>query len=58
MDDVSKKTIGQEIEKNDKEKGEGSGPEDILLVNTSPANPKKKINSKAPQTEWTLPNLL
>ena len=51
MDDVSKKAIGEEIEKYNKEKGEGSKSEDILSVNTSPTNPKEKIKSKASQTE-------
>ena len=51
MDNVSKKKIGEEIKTNNKEKGEGTGSEDILPVNTSPTNPKEKINSKAPQTE-------
>ena len=48
MDDASKKTIGEEIEKYNKEKGEGSKSEDILPVNTSPTNSKEKIKSKAP----------
>ena len=51
MDNFSKKRIGEEIEKYHNEKEEGSGSEDILPVNTSPTNPKEKINSKAPQTE-------
>ena len=58
MDDVSKKTIGEEIGKYNKGKGEGGKSEDILPVNTSPTNPKEKIKSKAPQTESRLSNLL
>ena len=53
MDNVSKKTIREEIEIFSKEKGEGSKSEDILLVNISPANPKQKVKPKAPQTERT-----
>ena len=51
MDNVSKKTIREEIEKYNKEKGKDSKSEDILPVNTSPTNPKEKIKSKALQTE-------
>ena len=50
-DNVSKKTIREEIEKYNKEKGKDSKSEDILPVNTSPTNPKEKIKSKALQTE-------
>ena len=57
MDNVSKKTIREEIEKYNKEKGKGSKSEDILPVNTSLTNPKEK-KSKAPQTERSLSNLL
>ena len=57
MDNVSKKTIREEIEKYNKDKGKGSKSEDILPVNTSPTNPKEK-KSKAPQTERSLSNLL
>ena len=53
-----KKTIREEIEKYNKEKGEGSKSEGILPVNTSPATPKEKKKSKAPQTERRLSNLL
>ena len=53
-----KKTIWEEIEKYNKEKGEGSKSEGILPVNTSPATPKEKKKSKAPQTERRLSNLL
>ena len=42
MDNVLKKTIREEIEKYNKEKGEGKKSEDILPENTSPANPKEK----------------
>ena len=49
MDKVSKKTIREEIEKYNKEKGKGNKSEDILPVNTSPTNPKEKIKSKAPR---------
>ena len=58
MDNLSKKTIREEIEKYNKEKGKGSKSEGILPVNTSPTNPKEKIKSKAPQTERSLSNLL
>ena len=58
LDNVSKKTIREEIEKYNKEKGKGSKPEDILPVNTSPTSPKEKIKSKAPETERSLANLL
>ena len=58
LDNVSKKTIREEIEKYKKEKGKGSKSEDIFPVNTSPTNPKEKIKSKAPQTERSLSNLL
>ena len=58
MDNVLKKTIREEIEKYNKEKGEDSKSEDILPENTSPANPKEKMKSKAPQTERRLSNLL
>ena len=58
MDNVLKKTIQEEIEKCNKKKGEGSKSEGILPVNTSPANPKEKMKSKAPQTERRLSNLL
>ena len=40
MDNVLKKTIREEIEKYNKEKGEGSKSEGILPVNTSPVNLK------------------
>ena len=42
MDNVLKKTIREEIEKYNKEKGEGSKSEGILLVNASPRTPKEK----------------
>ena len=58
MDDASKKTIEEEIEKYNKENGECSKSENILPVNTSPTNPKEKIKSKARQIEWRLSNLL
>ena len=58
MDNVLKKTIQEEIEKYNKEKGESSKSEGILPENTSPANPKEKMKSKAPQTERRLSNLL
>ena len=58
MDNVLKKTIREEIEKYNKEKGEGSKSEGILPVNASPATPKEKKKSKAPQTERRLSNLL
>ena len=51
MDNVLKKTIREEIEKYGRGKQKGSKSKDILPVNTSPANLKKKIKSKAPQTE-------
>ena len=53
-----KKTIREEIEKYNKEKGEGSKSESILPVNASPATPKGKKKSKARQTERRLSNLL
>ena len=56
MNNVSKKTIREEIEKYNKEKGEDSKSGDILPANTSPTNPKEKIKSKA-QTETSLSNL-
>ena len=56
MDNVSKKTIREEIEIFSKEKGEGSKSEDILPVNICPANPK--VKSKALQTERTCSNFL
>ena len=40
MDNVLKKTIREEIEKYNKEKGEGSKSEGILPVNASSATPK------------------
>lgn len=58
MESVLKKTIWEEIEKFNKEKGEGSKPEGILPVNTIPANPKQKIKSNVPQTKRRLSNLL
>ena len=58
MDNVLKKTIRKEIEKYNKEKGEGSKSEGILPVNASPATPKEKKKSKAPQTGRRLSNLL
>ena len=58
MDNVLKKTIRKEIENYNKEKGEDSKSEGILPENTSPANPKEKMKSKAPQTERTLSNFL
>ena len=58
MDNVLKKTIREEIEKYNKEKGEGSKSEGILPVNTSTANPEEKMKSKAPQTGRRLSNLL
>ena len=58
MDNVLKRTIREEIKKYNKEKGEGSKSEGILPKNASPANPKQKIKSKAPQTERRLSNLL
>ena len=42
MDNVLKKTIREEIEKYNKEKGKGSKSEGILPVNTSPVTPKVK----------------
>ena len=53
MDNSLKKTIREEIEKYGRGKQKGSKSKDILPVNTSPANlkKKKKIKSKAPQTE-------
>ena len=42
MDNVLKKTIREEIEKYNKEKGEGSKSEGILPVNASPRTPKEK----------------
>ena len=42
MDNVLKKTIREEIEKYKKEKGEGSKPDSILPVNTSPGTLKRK----------------
>ena len=51
MDNVLKKTIREEIEKYGRGKQKGSKSKEILPVNTSPANLKKKIKSKAPQTE-------
>ena len=53
-----KKTIWEEIEKYNKEKGVGNKSEGIFPVNTSPANPKQKMKSRAPQTERRLSNLL
>ena len=53
MNNVSKKTIREEIEKYNKEKGEDSKSGDILPANTSPTNPKEKIKPKA-QTETSL----
>ena len=60
MDNVLKETIRKEIEKYNKEKGEGSESESIPPVDTSPANPKEKMKSKAhtPQTERRLSKLL
>ena len=58
MDNVLKKTIREEIEKYNKEKGEGSKSEGILPVNASPRTPKEKKKSKAPQTEKRLSKLL
>ena len=51
MDNSLKKTIREEIEKCGRGKQKGSKSKDILPVNTSPVNLKKKIKSKAPQTE-------
>ena len=45
MDNVLKKTIREEIEKYNKEKGEGSKSDSTLPVNTSPATPKEKKKS-------------
>ena len=53
-----KKTIREEIEKYNKEKGEGSKSEEILPVNTSTTNPEEKMKSKAPQTDRRLSNFL
>ena len=59
MNTVLKKTIREEIKKKySKEKEEGSKSEGILPVNTSPANPRENMKSKAPQTERRLSNLL
>ena len=58
MDNVLKKTIREEIEKYNKEKREDGKSEGIFPENTSPANPKEKMKSKAPQTERRLSNLL
>ena len=58
MDNVLKKAIREEIEKYNKEKGEGSESEGILPVNASPATLKGKKKSKALQTERRLSNLL
>ena len=60
MNNVLKETIREEIEKYSKEKGEGSKSEGIPPVDTSPANPKEKMKSKAhtPQTERRLSKLL
>ena len=40
MDNVLKRTIREEIEKYNNEKGEGSKSEGIISVITSPSNPK------------------
>ena len=43
MHSVLKKTIREEIEKYNKEKGEDSKSEGIPPVDTSPVNPKEKM---------------
>ena len=43
MHNALKKTIEEEIEKYNKEKGVGNKSEGIFPVNTSPANPKQKM---------------
>ena len=58
MDNILKKTIREKIEKCNKQKGEDSTPEEILSINTSPANPKEQIKSKDTQAERRLSNLL
>ena len=45
------KKFPQEIEQNNKEKGEVSKSEGILHANTSPENPKEEMKPKASQTE-------
>ena len=58
MDNVLTKRLREEIEKYNKEKGEGSKSEGIPPVNASPASPKEKKKPKARQTERRLSNLL